>query len=99
MGLSGPADSWHIAGRVTVRGTLCLALSFRGGKILQIMGRISHRPGTYSLKAGGRGRGGMAASTSESDRQLLERFVSQADENAFARLVQRHGPMVLGVCR
>src|SRR6516225_4553559 len=32
------------------------------------------------------------------DRQLLERFV-QGEESAFAALVQRHGPMVLGVCR
>jgi RNA polymerase sigma factor (sigma-70 family) len=42
----------------------------------------------------------MAASTvKESDRRLLERFVSQGDETAFTKLVQRHGPMVLGVCR
>jgi RNA polymerase sigma factor (sigma-70 family) len=34
-----------------------------------------------------------------SDRALLERFVRQRDEAAFAALVQRHGPMVLGVCR
>ncbi len=33
------------------------------------------------------------------DRQLLERFVTARDEAAFAALVQRHGPMVLGVCR
>jgi len=30
---------------------------------------------------------------------LLERFVSGRDESAFAALVARHGPMVLGVCR
>jgi RNA polymerase sigma factor (sigma-70 family) len=35
----------------------------------------------------------------QTDRQLLERFVAQADEEAFAQLVHRHGPMVLGVCR
>jgi RNA polymerase sigma factor (sigma-70 family) len=33
------------------------------------------------------------------DRALLERFVQNGDEGAFAALVQRHGPMVLGVCR
>ena len=36
-----------------------------------------------------------------SDRQLLDRFAAQRDaagEAAFAALVTRHGPMVLGVC-
>jgi DNA-directed RNA polymerase specialized sigma24 family protein len=33
------------------------------------------------------------------DRQLLDRFASRCDEAAFAALVARHGPMVLGVCR
>jgi len=33
------------------------------------------------------------------DRDLLERFVTAGDGAAFAALVQRHGPMVLGVCR
>ena len=31
--------------------------------------------------------------------RLMERFVADADADAFARLVQRHGPTVLGVCR
>ena len=34
-----------------------------------------------------------------SEGQLLERFRSRRDEAAFAALVARHGPMVLGVCR
>jgi RNA polymerase sigma factor (sigma-70 family) len=34
-----------------------------------------------------------------SDGQLLARFAVGRDEVAFARLVRRHGPMVLGVCR
>src|SRR5262249_3469402 len=33
------------------------------------------------------------------DRQLLDDFTARRDENAFAALVARHGPMVLRVCR
>jgi RNA polymerase sigma factor (sigma-70 family) len=33
------------------------------------------------------------------DGQLLGRFLANRDEDAFRTLVQRHGPMVLGVCR
>ena len=33
------------------------------------------------------------------DARLLESFVARRDEAAFAALVQRHGPMVLGTCR
>src|SRR5262245_51700607 len=34
-----------------------------------------------------------------SDRALLEQFALRRDESAFAELVRRHGPMVLGVRR
>src|SRR5579885_1298049 len=33
-----------------------------------------------------------------SDGELLERFTARRDEAAFAALMQRHGPMVWGVC-
>lgn len=34
-----------------------------------------------------------------SDGDLLERYLARRDESAFAALVERHGAMVLGVCR
>src|SRR5438132_9414368 len=44
-------------------------------------------------------REGLSGSESLADGQLLERFLAGRDETAFAALVRRHGPMVLGVCR
>ena len=35
----------------------------------------------------------------QSDGQLLECFIAHRDEDAFAAIVHRHGPMVLAVCR
>src|SRR5439155_10275611 len=35
----------------------------------------------------------------ESDRDLLTRYLNEQDEEAFAALVRRHGPMVRGVCQ
>jgi RNA polymerase sigma factor (sigma-70 family) len=40
-----------------------------------------------------------AGAEGTSDGQLLQRFAAQRDEAAFVTLVDRHGPMVLGVCR
>jgi RNA polymerase sigma factor (sigma-70 family) len=42
---------------------------------------------------------GLASAQDAADRDLLERFVNSQDEEAFDALMQRHGPMVLGVCR
>ncbi|HEY7427554.1 MAG TPA: hypothetical protein VH682_25205 [Gemmataceae bacterium] len=35
----------------------------------------------------------------ESDEQLLHAFADCRDDTAFAVLVRRHGPLVMGVCR
>src|SRR5262249_60870114 len=40
-----------------------------------------------------------SADSPASDAELLTAFLSNRDEEAFALLVHRHGPMVLGVCR
>jgi RNA polymerase sigma factor (sigma-70 family) len=42
---------------------------------------------------------GVHPSADSTDVGLLARFAAERDEAAFAELVQRHGPMVLGVCR
>ena len=48
----------------------------------------------YIRKLAGAGQGGEST-----DGQLLGRFVKNRDERAFAAIVERHGPMVLSVCR
>jgi RNA polymerase sigma factor (sigma-70 family) len=58
--------------------------------------------GSSALAAGVRQLRGMAARqhrADETDEQLLHAFAVHRDEAAFAALVRRHGPMVLGVCR
>jgi RNA polymerase sigma-70 factor (ECF subfamily) len=42
---------------------------------------------------------GLKQAAAANDGQLLGAFVARRDEAAFAALVRRHGPMVLGVCR
>ena len=42
---------------------------------------------------------GAEATDASSDSQLLDQFLHRQDEAAFAALLKRHGPMVLGVCR
>ncbi len=53
------------------------------GKVLQHLHRLAGPCGVAPL----------------TDGQLLKHFVGRRDESAFAALVERHGPMVLGVCR
>jgi RNA polymerase sigma factor (sigma-70 family) len=43
--------------------------------------------------------GAVRAAVDTADAILLERFAGQHDENAFAVLVHRHGPLVFAVCR
>jgi RNA polymerase sigma factor (sigma-70 family) len=35
----------------------------------------------------------------QTDAQLLQEFVARHDQSAFAQLLQRHGPLVWGICR
>jgi len=53
---------------------------------------IDHRGGLRRLFDGG-------SVVANSERQLLDRFISSRDELAFEAIVARHGPMVVGVCR
>ena len=46
-----------------------------------------------------RRKAGVRANVEVLDAQLLERFVATREEAAFETLLERHGPMVLGVCR
>src|SRR5437868_9832142 len=40
----------------------------------------------------------LADAVGVSDTQLLQAYTARGDQEAFAALVKRHGPMVLGVC-
>ena len=44
-------------------------------------------------------RGAARGAEGPTDGDLLQAYVAQRDNSAFAELVRRHGPMVLGVCR
>ena len=41
----------------------------------------------------------LQGSSDLTDRELVERYMANQDETAFAALVKRHGPMVFGVSR
>src|SRR5947209_8398558 len=41
----------------------------------------------------------MADTQDPTDAELIDRFIAGRDEAAFAALLERHGPMVLSVCR
>ena len=72
--------------RITAFGELARMANLEMGSVAQQIGTLFEGGSTAGL----------------SDPQLLERFNSRRDatgEAAFAALVARHGPMVLGVCR
>ena len=54
-------------------------------KLSEIVGRLSHRL--------------PEPNSSVSDSELLARFLHDRNEEAFAQIVHRHGPLVFGVCR
>ncbi len=43
--------------------------------------------------------GSLNESQARSDRELLSQFASRRDTQAFTAIVERHGSLVLGVCR
>jgi RNA polymerase sigma factor (sigma-70 family) len=77
------------------------------GTILDHLDGNTNTRGRTSFMASGRAspllrfiRGIAAGTSSEpTDGQLLNRFVTERDEEAFATLMRRHGPMVLHVCQ
>ena len=56
-------------------------------------GKVSNVAGQAGTLVAGRHSEGL------SDQELLSRFLGQRDESAFAALLERHGPMVLRLCR
>ncbi len=87
-------DFWQntragIATAATIlRGTISSATGplSMGSSLDSVLGRLRKVAAVQAL-------GGL------SDRELVERFVGSHDESAFTVLIERHGPMVLGVCR
>jgi RNA polymerase sigma factor (sigma-70 family) len=57
-----------------------------GGPLTEFLHRLRRSPG-------------LRGQTESTDTELLRRFLGNRDEAAFEALVQRHGPMVLSVCR
>jgi RNA polymerase sigma factor (sigma-70 family) len=56
------------------------------GQLEYVLRHLRHLMGRHTVDA-------------QSDGQLLDRFLTQRDEHAFSILLERHGPMVLSVCR
>ena len=42
---------------------------------------------------------GKPSGAEDTDAELLDRFLKQHDGGAISMLIQRHGPMVRGICR
>src|SRR6516162_3767280 len=80
---------WYDSGQYTGKRVVSCTYGASTMATSQLHGIVGHLR-TTALLAGGDG---------VTDGRLLECFLSQHDEAAFAALVRRHGPMVLAVCR
>src|SRR5262245_5083260 len=97
-GVSDPAAR----GSVSLAGFFSFVRPLQGSKVWLILsGSVrTMRTGTGDRTLNTSRHSPAAPAANEpSDGLLLARFHQDGDETAFALLVQRHGPMVLSVCR
>src|SRR5262249_11951198 len=80
-----PAGSTMWRKHLTARPARTARMAARPDPLLKYIRRLVSRPAP--------------APNPDADAVLLDRFVRKRDETAFAALVRRHAPMVLGVCR